>query len=182
MYNSVNSLGTMALKAQDKLYITVSSGLPSDQWKIELKGWFDTALAHTQSKMINFASKDMEEVLPGKLTLMNRDAEVRPMCDNQMIRAVGQYQSFSMMGIEIIIALGVFIVLLSFVLEYIVGFVQTRWGSHAYKQRLWTTDGILQQQRLAFENKNISDWEGMDDAVPVTKQGKIWTSEPLPHK
>jgi hypothetical protein len=180
MFNSVNGLGAMALKAQDFLYVTIGSGLSSNQWQIELRGWFETALAALQASIIDFTSKEIAEISAiGDLSMTNNTTYIQPMCDGQMILAFGDYQSFSMMGIELIIAIGVFIVLLSLVLEHIVAFVQKRCGSKAYKQVLWKTDGVLQQQRLAFECDKVEDWEKKGNSVPVTKLGMVWKTDPL---
>ncbi|EPE34165.1 hypothetical protein GLAREA_07178 [Glarea lozoyensis ATCC 20868] len=174
MFNSVNGVGTTALKAQDSLYIMISSGLPSNQWQIELRGWFDTALARMQASAIDFVSKTEEATSVGKLGFGTSQESTQPMCKNQLVTAIGNYQSFSMMGIEIILAVGLFIVLISFVLERVVGCIHKRWGSHRYKQVRWKADGILQQQRLAFENNKVNGWEKTDDTVPITALGKTW--------
>lgn len=174
MFNSVNGLQTAALKAQDSLFITLSSGLPDDQWQIELRGWFDTALARVQSSMVDFVSKDIAGFAQyANLTVWAGTTNVEAMCDNQKILAIGNYQSFSMMGVEIIAILGTFIIGLSFLLEKIVGFFQKK-GKRKYKQVLWNSDEILQQQKRALSRIGENEWEEKDGDVPVTKMGKVW--------
>lgn len=173
MFNSVNYL-VGALKAQDSVFILISSGLPNNQWQIELQGWFDTALARLQGAIVEYVSKDIEGFAPyANLSVLPGDEW---MCENQKIKAVGNYQSFSLMGIEIVAIVGALIILLSFILESIVGFFQKRWGGQGYKQVAWTTDAVLQQQRLAFEQGKAEEWERTDATVPVTKLGNVWTS------
>jgi hypothetical protein len=177
LWDSVTNFQGGALNAAELLVRnTNEDGLPSNQWQIELQGWFDTALARIQAAVIEFVSKDIDGLEPYAKLMVNPDEEWQ--CDAQKIKAVGNYQSFSLMGIEIICAVGAFIVLLSFVLEGIVGFFQKRWGRQGYKEALWSTDAILQQQRLAFEHGQMDEWERTDETVPVTQKGKVWSSTP----
>jgi hypothetical protein len=184
MFNSVNGLQSAALKAQDSLFIIISPGLPDNQWQIEVQGWFDIALAQMQSAVIEFVAKDIDGFDPyAKLTYGTNATTVQGMCDNQIILATGNYQSFSLMGVEIIVIGGMIILLFSFFLQSLVGCCQGRCcgGRRQYKRVLWATDSILQQQRLATELAGLSrdDWEKIDGEVPVTRKGKMWRSEPL---
>lgn len=178
MFNSVNGLGSAALKAQDRLFVFISSGLPADQWKIELQGWFDTALAAMQAGIIEFVVKDIEQYLPYAALIFTPDREnMLKMCDNQIILNIGSYQSFSLMGIEIIAAVGAFIVILSLVLEGVVGFCQRRWGSQGFKELLWTRGSMLQTYRIAAEAAGIKGWEKLESFVPITSKNKVWKAE-----
>ncbi|KAI7760897.1 hypothetical protein LZL87_008109 [Fusarium oxysporum] len=55
-YTTVANLGTAALWANNMVTGHVSVGLPEDQWKTEVIGWFQTNLAMLQAYVVDFAS------------------------------------------------------------------------------------------------------------------------------
>jgi hypothetical protein len=180
LFRSVAGISTASLKAQDATYGLLSDGLPDNQWQIEAMGWFETSLATIQDRVNDYAYKDFERI-PGtaKLVIPSESPELLAMCDQQIVRNVGSYQSFSMLGVGLIVAIGIVIILLSLCLETVVAFLQGRCcgRTQMYKRKRWQLDSILQQQRLAFQGLGLGDeWFKCEEEVPVTRLGEefVW--------
>lgn len=183
IWNSVNGFSAGALHAPDIAYQTLSLGLPEDQWRTEVTGWFNTSLATLQDRIVSFASKDLvgiEEI--GSLHLPSGMPELLDMCHNQIIKNVGQYQSFSLLGLVMIFAIGSFIILLSWILEPIVGFfrkrLRRRGARGEAKQDQWLLASSLQLQRLALQKDGLGgEWMKLDGEVPVTRYDSKWSNK-----
>lgn len=52
--------------------------------------------------------------------------DAKGMCEQQIVRNIGAYQSFSVLGIEIIVGGGMLTIVVSFVVDSIVGTYQMR--------------------------------------------------------
>jgi len=178
MFNSVEGLQALSLKAQESVISLLAPAVPPNQWQIEAAGWFDTALAGLQAMTLSFVSKNSSGVAPWATIEFPVNGTAaglhKAMCDQQVVRNIGAYQSFSVLGIGIILGVGLFIVILSLVLETIVGAFQSRgWGSR-FKRTSWNLDSILHQQRIAFEGQNAGIvWSKCDGAVPITARGEL---------
>lgn len=98
------------------------------------------------------------------------------MCRNQLVRSTGGTVSFSVLGVAVILGVGGFIVLLSFVLEALVGWAQGRWWKRRqlWRREAWRRDEALQVQRALFEQMGWGRWvEGAEEmAVPVCEAGE----------
>jgi hypothetical protein len=173
LFSSVAGMSAASLKAQDKAYNLASDGLPDNQWQIEVVGWFEMSLATIQDRIIDYAYKDFEAVPDNaKLVIPSQSPELLAMCDQQIVRNVGSYQSFSMLGLGIIVVIGSIIILLSLCLETVVAFFQRRCcrGRQMHKWKRWQLDSILQQQRLAFQGLGLGgEWLKCEEQVPVTR-------------
>lgn len=173
-YTSVFGLNERALRAQDATFDVRSSGLPGNQWQIEASGWFETSLAMLQDQVVEYASKDGEGIYPfGKLNLIKgRGTEETSMCWQQKVRNVGGYQSFSILGISIIIGVGIFVIVISWFLQSLVD--ATRSEAQQTKRLLWIVDSVLQQNRLAFQGAGYISWSKGTGAVPVYSGDIYW--------
>jgi hypothetical protein len=96
------------------------------------------------------------------------------MCSNQRIRNTGAYQSFSFLGLMIVICVGLTIIVLSWTVEPCVSFIRSRrpHRKHDYREVARVADRKLQLQRLALTGAGYSQgWEHVFDLVPVTTRG-----------
>lgn len=128
-YVTVDSLGDTALFVRDHLSgITLGGGLPDNQWQIEVQGWFETSLAKLQSYVVEWAA-NLADLGPsgyiiapspagGAIGLASLD-----MCSNQRIRNTGAYQSFSFLGLMIVIFV---IMILSWTVEPCVSYIRRK--------------------------------------------------------
>jgi hypothetical protein len=172
LYNSVNGLGAAALLAQDNSFGVISPGLPDDQWREEVKGWFNVSLATLQDRLVSFASKSMERTESfARLDMPADMPNLSSMCVNQVIRNVGAYQTFSVLGIGVIVGVGVFIIVISWQLEFLFGCFLRKCGRTG--EVSWSSDSILQVQRMAFQGKERGgEWDKCDGEIPVTRRGE----------
>jgi hypothetical protein len=166
MFNSVGSEDI--LKAKDQLQIiTLSSPLPSDQWQIELRGWFETSLAALQDQVIDFVSKNITN-LKGFASVETPSGALADACHNQIVRNRGGFQSFSVGGILIILIVGIIVISISFYLDVAVGKFQRTHHRQEFKAEEWRLDSKYHQQRLAFQGAKLGTWEKENGDVPVT--------------
>jgi hypothetical protein len=97
------------------------------------------------------------------------------MCRNQMVRDIGQHQSFSLLGLALIIALGGVIIVLGMVTDTLVGWLQIGRKTE-YRRRQWILEENLQLQRAAYEGIGVGNWEKGLTVIPTT----TGVSMPLP--
>jgi hypothetical protein len=168
-YVTVNLLGDTALFARDHLSgITIGEGLPDNQWQIEVQGWFETSLAKLQSYVVEWAA-NLADLGPEGSVIAPLN-----MCSNQRIRNTGAYQSFSFLGLMIVICVGLTIMILSWTVEPCVSFVRRKrpHSKHDYREIARIADRKLQLQRLALTGAGYGQgWEHVLDLVPVTTRG-----------
>lgn len=185
MHTSVDGLGSSALKAKDGIYNSRSPAIPRTQWRIELKGWFDTCLANLQNQVVAFAAKDIDdrELYPyGNLTFYaDQRSELETMCDQQIVRSVGGFQSFTMFGVVLIVAMGIAIVITSLCIDSVMKGCR-RYVGNRYKSDQWTLDGVLHLQRQAFEGLRRGTWLKTRNSVPVTLSGEALISPTMENK
>jgi hypothetical protein len=90
------------------------------------------------------------------------------MCRNQLVRDIGRHQSFSVLGLALVLVLGGVIIVLGMVADTIVGWLQTS-SKGKYRRNQWVLEQKLQLQRAAYEGFGVGGaWEGKLDAVPRT--------------
>lgn len=77
--------GAAALKASESLAMaTEQFGLPDNQWEIEVRGWFETLLAHMQQGVLEFATGPANLEPNSNLTLFGRQTAAAQ-CSQQLI-------------------------------------------------------------------------------------------------
>jgi hypothetical protein len=178
-YLTVNSLGDTALLARDRLTWTVGQGLPDNQWQIELQGWFETSLAKLQSYVVEWAANLVDlgpegSVIAPSPAVNGLSFASLDLCSNQRIRNTGAYQSFSFLGLMIVICVGLAIMILSWTIEPCVTFIRSKrsHNKHDYREIARVADRKLQLQRLALTGAGYGQgWEQAFDLVPVTTRG-----------
>jgi hypothetical protein len=178
-YLTLNSLGDTALLARDRLTGTINQGLPDNQWQIEVQGWFETSLAKLQSYVVEWVANLADLGPSGSVIAPSPsgnaiDLASLDLCANQRVRNTGAYQSFSFLGLMIVICVGLTIMLLSWTAESCIAFIRSKRpvNKHDYREIARVADRKLQLQRLALTGAGYRDgWEHVFDLVPVTTRG-----------
>jgi hypothetical protein len=196
---TVNYLGNSALLAQDHVGNDIGAGLPSNQWKIEVEGWFAVALAKIQALVVEYPIQPTDipaatVQLPSASSTDPSDRAARAACSNQRIRNTGAYQSFSAAALVVIIVIGVAIILTSWTAECCVAAIRQRrrakyralrnvgGGPEAvdddevaeYREIARIADRILQMQRMVLANARPDVvWQGTMDSVPLTREQHV---------
>ena len=158
-----------ALLASEKVNLNFQSYIPNDQWMNEVKNWFAISLAKLQFAVVEYAtgpsfppSKDVAIKTPTSAEGMN-------ICKSIMVSNPGGYQSFSVLGLAIIFAVGSVIIITNIILEPLVSYIHRNWATgHDYRRLQWVLDGKLQLQRMAYQYSGLGSWENLDGCVPVT--------------
>ncbi|KAJ9427824.1 hypothetical protein FOXG_18867 [Fusarium oxysporum f. sp. lycopersici 4287] len=148
-YTTVANLGTAALWANNMVTGHVSYGLPDDQWKTEVIGWFQTNLAMLQAYVVDFASNTADLGSFGYVK-PPRDRYQKEQCTSQLVQAVGEAQNFSVCGILIIVCISAALVLLDCSLERIVDFVDDFYGRDSMARSARQADNKLHLLRMAL--------------------------------
>ncbi|KAI1126267.1 hypothetical protein F5Y10DRAFT_245249 [Nemania abortiva] len=167
-FDVLNTLGQQALSAHRTLLQGQQGYLPPDQWKAEVRNWFDISLAARQNAYIKTATGPPSTVHEAAVRRPANDVE-RTLCRNQKVTSA-DYVSFSFLGLMIILVFGLAIIAVSCWLEQLASCIQRRWGRDDYQHLEWITNGALQLQRLAHEELGIGEWESCDTSIPVTRQ------------
>jgi hypothetical protein len=179
-------LGSQALLANDLVIQQVlSSGLPSNQWQLEVRGWFETSLATLQDYIVQFAVNTGDLGQYGYI--MKPDPEgtaeeqaLAHFCLNQRVRNTGGYRSFSFLGIMIVVCVGSAIILLSWILEPLVAYLRHSSGSskcrgtRGYREVARIADRKLQLHRMALVGAGYDRiWEQTMDEIPIATAGAM---------
>lgn len=173
MGGSLRMIPGGALRASRAAYELVSLGLPDTQWQSEVQGWFEEALAAHQLDIMSFVSKSVDGLQPyGNVVMPDDKSGGRVLCEMQIMKNVGAYQTFSVLGLGIIAVVGVVICVVSLVLEGVVGFVRRKRGKGGERSVAWRMDSLLTQGRLAAE-KGVA-WESTEGLVPITARGETF--------
>lgn len=162
------NLGTAPLLAQELVYGAESSGLPENQWQLEFQSWFKTGLAHLQASVLAY---------PVQLRDLDPGTEFQPagsasqaehdVCSNIRIKNTGGYQSFSTLGLVIILAVGIPIITLSLTIEPCVAALRMR--RRLQYQRLHNKEGPdARPNNDASLNQNVT-YRGRDDDREVAR-------------
>lgn len=158
MYAAPYILGASALRAA-----SLTSGdslnsipLPKNQWQIECRHWFRLALARLQAATVSFVSNldplpfGLNITAPNSIT----DPELERQCHAQKIRSTGAYQSFSVLAIALILALGGAVIVISVCVGTITALVQRRVPRWQHKHRQWEEDYLLELLAAARRNRS----------------------------
>ena len=184
IYTSINGVGPEALRMYAKVFDNVSPALPEDQWKREVEGWVETMLARWQAYIVSFA-RNTEELgatghleFPSAAELGGEEDEINKewlkQCRNQKVSNLGGYQNVSLFGFVLTWAVGVVILVLSWVLKPIIFAVGAKWEDGRVEDRglewqrrvAWNLDGKLQAQRIGLRAAEWKDIVGGEDDVP----------------
>ncbi|KAH8745710.1 hypothetical protein BGZ57DRAFT_946213 [Hyaloscypha finlandica] len=127
IFHAVSGRGAAALNANEHTYRLIQSAIPSTQWHIEVSLWFSLCLAKLQAHMIEWATAPTN-IEPTSQSNTNTaaisPALVAPyqtiMCRNQLIHSTtSSYQSFSILGLSLIIAVGGVIIIIGLFVDVV---------------------------------------------------------------
>ncbi len=90
----------------------------------------------------------------------------------QKIRSTA-YASLSVFGLYFTLILGLLIIMTSYLLEPLAGFLFKRKRYNRYAHLEWTTNGTLQLQRLAHEAIGFGVWSRCTNLVPATEADEL---------
>ena len=169
VYSYVETRGASALRASETVNTLMQNGLPDNQWTIEVSSWFEVSLARLQEQTVRYATGPsyMSDILD---LIRPANQDEWNMCKNQIIRSQGDTISFSMLGVSIILIIGSILIIMSLMIDTLVGSIRRRFHRKEFKSLQWTLDEKLQLQRLAYEEAGQGEWTGCADPVPVTKK------------
>lgn len=143
--------------------------LPSDQWIRELSHMFGTLMTVMQVRNYRYTG--------GYTTGLKIQPAITPpldnetwMCESQMVRR-SDYQSFSVLGLAIIIGVGGAIVLLNLTLDSIVGWYQKKYHKREHATMEWELLETEKLQRLAYQIHGVDMLDTSCTVAPLL--GKV---------
>lgn len=167
----LNLLGTSVLLAKNSKFNSVQSSLPSDQWILEVESWNQIVLANLQRLALEYATGPSDPVILPMLVPPNGPYEEQ-LCHNQRARS-RQAQNFSVLAIGVIMGLGLLITCVDRGLHRLTSYIQREKDPNDYHRLVWKSDGLLQVQRMAYEEAGFGTWERCTRATPVTAQSQV---------
>lgn len=157
MLNSIAGRGAVALKAQGTVFNNINVPLPDNQWTLEVGGWFSIALARLQHAIVEYstgpAHTDSEKYQRDTSSSLVRI--YANTCNRQKGRQLSSstnYLTFNGVGLLIISVVGVIVLLISPLLELIVGF--RRSGKWSQRHLEWKLHGEF--QRVASQSFQLT--------------------------
>jgi hypothetical protein len=158
----------------------ISTALPEVQWHREVENFHNLTLAGLQLNTIDHVGSPNVQIKDGQwlhdYIVPETDPEGINLCRNQLVHITG-YNSFSMLGIILVVVLSALIILADIYLPWLVSKgrrdpddVIGGTDSHTAHNKLssWEEDDILQIQRQAFEGRGIGPWTDKNgNRVPV---------------
>ena len=154
LHNAVQTRQSNALRAQDTTLSSLQLPLPSNQWQIEVSGWFEEGLSKLQLLVHDYAAPRMANQEGGELRLVTDNNSTidsvgqDALCENQLTRDLQGTISFSGLGLIIIFGIGCIITFLSLMIEQVGRFAQNLFSVEYrdYRQTRWKFDDLLQLQ------------------------------------
>jgi hypothetical protein len=171
------------LLAEDKVFVRYSSGLPSNQWQLEVQRWFETSLVKIQGSVADWISNSWTtsqgdsanpvsveniDAMPNSPT---KEAYSRQ-CHNQRVLSSATVQNFNFAGVLLVIILSVVLTLLGVLLEHIVRWFR-RWRPSRIgevRQLARDMDSRNHLLRMALEGVGIGKWKVGAFGIPVTSE------------
>lgn len=166
---SMSGRGASALLANEKVDLNIQSFLPSDQWMNEVRNWFAISLIKLQYGVVEFATGPTSPAPESAVFEPPYTPEGWNLCRSIKAPNPGGYQSFSVLGLAIILIVGGAIIIISIILEPLTHYFFKKWNSkHSFRRLQWILDGKLQLQRIAYEYAGIGVWTNKEKSVPIT--------------
>ncbi|CEI62474.1 unnamed protein product [Fusarium venenatum] len=180
-YHTIWTRTQSFLRAQEKVAGITGQQLPSNQWEIEMSALFDDTLANLQYHMMEYAAGSsapapINPIKPWGNSSANTawDTAYKNMCYNQRTKETQGTLNFSILGLGLLFGIGLYIIVLSFILEFLMAWIQTWLGRGVSRARRWERDGTLQQMRLLYEIQGSGDWKGTTEDFPCTVSGEYF--------
>ncbi|KAF2733987.1 hypothetical protein EJ04DRAFT_577289 [Polyplosphaeria fusca] len=144
--------------------------LPDTQWITELEHMYSTLMTVMQIRNWRYVG--------GYATQLDIQPAVTPaaenetwMCGSQMVRRE-DYQSFSVLGLGIIVGLGGLIIVVNLGLDSGVGWVQRRFGKREWAKLEWELLETEKLQRLAYQMGGVDMQENVCSVAPMLEGAK----------
>ncbi|KAK8121693.1 hypothetical protein PG984_010363 [Apiospora sp. TS-2023a] len=146
------NLGPGTLASQTLLSEGFIVDVPQNQWQIDVTQWWHTMLASVQARFVNTAHGGIDSGLP-PVTYKPTTSFEWDFCRNQKIRSA-QYASFSVLGLVLTYLLGAIVIIVSFVIEPILRYLQRhgRYSKEAFLQ--WEQDSAIHLHRAVQNRPN----------------------------
>jgi hypothetical protein len=162
----------IALLANELVSDIVSNGLPSNQWQLEVTRWFETSLSNIQAHITQFVAG---KVGLGPLAVITKaeDLDDNPpgiraayvsQCNNQLIQSSREVQSFSFLGLMIVVWTTIILLIAALSVEQC--FVYFRGSSISHRSVALQTDDKMHLLRLALKDQTES-WSNGSYQVPT---------------
>lgn len=166
---SQSVISEISLQAYNYLQYYISAPLPNNQWQIEVTTWFNIALTKLQALLIEVSSGPSTRSASSIIQPPFGEHD-QALCSAQKVRQNANYNSFSVIGLIIVLAIGGSIIVSSFWIDIFVGYVQRLSHKGVYKSTQWLLDDKLQLQRMIYEKENLGKWDKCDTKVPMTTE------------
>jgi len=180
----LNGLGARGLASQLALQNGIQGPMPTNQWQLDVRHWWAIWLASIQAGFVNMARGTDDPVL--KQYAAEPEQFRQDVCETQVsalqnkvplnylkltptkkIRS-SMVVSFSLFALYFTLIVGLLLILTDLILEPIFDCLQRRKGYKQYESLEWTTNGVLQLQRLGYESSSSGTWSHCTDTVPIT--------------
>ena len=170
VFNSAaNGSGSSALLAADLVYGEASGAIPDNQWHLETKRWFETALVKMQSYILRFASQpptqSHQEFVPAE------HPDILHQCEIQRIQASAQVQNFSFLGIALLVGVALILTVVQLSVEGMSKKISRNSPKRLSLLEAWAADEALELWRAAVDPESKEDWNRSRLGVPYIKFG-----------
>ncbi|XXH04288.1 hypothetical protein Hte_010702 [Hypoxylon texense] len=168
-YEAMAILGPQVLESRRRLQGSFQGSfqgaLPDNQWQLDIIFWFKTTLAALQTSFVDTAYGTVDPEFAPYTVNITIPAQM-DVCSNQIINST-QYTSFSLLGLLLTYIGGLLIILVSFILEPLLAYLQHRRERKDYALVEWDANEMLQLQRLAQEGFGWGTWS-TTKSIPTT--------------
>jgi hypothetical protein len=158
-----------ALLARDVLGPNFSPALPVNQWKLEVTRWFESSLVTMQTVIVEYAHNTVHPLI----RILKPDTpQLASQCENQRVQSSGQVQSFSVLGLFIVVFVTFVTACVALCLESAVAFVRRFTKGGSAKMIARQTDEKLHlarmvQEQRAYDGDEDQGWTNGILEVPV---------------
>ncbi|KAI0453580.1 hypothetical protein F5B21DRAFT_479152 [Xylaria acuta] len=171
LYQFLSQARSKALSSEKQVYGSVATGLPDNQWKLDVIKWWNMLLAAQQASYVNTArgptGPEFDDL---RLPPLNKHEET--LCASQKILST-EHTSFSLFGLYFTFITGGLIILISYILDPTLACLHKRHHHKSYAHLEWRSNATLQIHRQAEEALGLGTWDNCTGSIPTTKQGDI---------
>lgn len=168
----MDNRGASLLLADAQTTNGLSTTLSPEQWKLEITNFMNIALAGLKMAIVRFGTGEQRQG-PGYQRFLG-DSEV---CKRRMIKFrddSGNYISYSLSGVPIIIFVGLAIILLSFVIEPVFErLARASTGGMRTKYEAWKQDELLMLYSASMERIGVGPWVMGKYDIPISAPGVV---------
>jgi hypothetical protein len=165
----ISSMGQLVTALTGKVLLVEQFGtielhpLPNDQWIQELNHMFGTLITALQVRNYRYVGGYDARFTPNVTPPAENETW---MCGNQIIRR-SDYQSFSVLGIAVIIGIGAFTILVDLVLCKVVEWIQKRYRKRQHAYLEWNFLETETLRRTAYRVRGVEMLSGLTSVQPV---------------